>query len=117
MIVEAVKASIDDLICEKSAGVNIPIDLQNKTKEVAEKYVNNEARLYSIQNLFWELHMYMPNPMDVVSYVYNEIRIAVRGDFDTPPSGRLKRKAQKAYDILTKLAKEAKQKKKELEQK
>lgn len=94
-------------LTEQFATDYLPEELQLKVKEAAEKYMENEARWFSLENIFWELEPYATDPMEVVGYVYNALNDAAKGDFGSAPSQRQKEKAQKAYYKLIELATKA----------
>lgn len=105
---KVIKNRLDSFfLIEQFGGENLPEELKVKAKEAAEKYMANEARWFSLENLFWELEPYSSDPMEVVGYVYSELNKAAQGEFASVPSQRQKEKAQKAYYKLIDLATKA----------
>lgn len=108
IIRKVVKNRLDSFfLIEQTSIESLPPELQEKTKETAEKYMANEARWFSLENIFWELEPFASDPMEVVGYVYNELNKAAQGEFGASASQRQKEKAQKAYYKLIDLATKA----------
>jgi hypothetical protein len=109
MIGQIVKEQLTQLHLNEEVNAGIfPVDLQSKTKSITDSYIKGLARWYSLENLFFELIPFVNDPMEAVSYIYNELYLASQDDFSSGVnSGRLKQKAQDAYSKLVILANQA----------
>ena len=87
---------------------NIPEELLQKVSDITRRYMDGEMRWLSVEDVFDEIVIWVSDPMEAVTIVYNKLNVASRGgptsDPGTPVPSVLKRKARKAYDQLMDLA-------------
>jgi hypothetical protein len=110
MVRGAVKKRLNEILLSEqseqfqSGLQELPVELQIKTKEIADGYLLGQVRWYALESLFFDLVPWALDPMEVVSYVYHELNKASQSDFGQGPSKLQKQKAHRAYDKLVDLA-------------